>query len=44
LTGVKVTGPDKTAVQTGDAILMDYNTTLMVPISGTLGAGVYTVD
>ena len=41
--GVTVTGPDKKAVQTGDATLMDGNTTLMVPLTGTLAAGVYTV-
>ena len=42
-TGVKITGPDKAAVPTGDAVLTDKDTTLMVPISGTLAAGVYTV-
>jgi methionine-rich copper-binding protein CopC len=42
-TGVKITGPDKAAVPTGDAMLMDKDTALMVPISGTVGAGVYTV-
>lgn len=41
--GVKVTGPDNRSVQTGEAALMDENTTLMAPISGTLAAGVYTV-
>ena len=41
--GVKVTGPDKTAVKTGQATLVDNNTTLVAPISGTLAAGVYTV-
>ena len=42
-TGVKVTGPNKAAVQTGDATLMDGDVTLMVPISGALGRGLYTV-
>ena len=42
-TGVKITGPDKTVVPTGDAMLTDKDTTLMVPISGTLGSGVYAV-
>ncbi len=42
--GVKVTGPDKAAVKIGDGMLMNKNTTLMIPLSGTLGAGVYTVD
>jgi methionine-rich copper-binding protein CopC len=41
--GVKVAGPDKKTVQTGPATLKDKNTTLVVPISGTLSAGVYTV-
>ncbi len=42
--GVKVTGPDKAAVPTGEAMLMDGDTTLMVPLSGSLGAGTYKVD
>ncbi len=42
--GVKVTGPDKAAVETGEATLMENNTVLMVPLSGMLGAGTYTVD
>jgi copper resistance protein C len=42
--GVKVTGPDKAAVQTGTAMLMEKNTVLMVPLSGVLGAGTYTVS
>jgi methionine-rich copper-binding protein CopC len=41
--GVTVTGPNKTAVQTGEATLTDGNTTLVVPIAGVLGAGIYTV-
>jgi methionine-rich copper-binding protein CopC len=42
--GVKVTGPKKAAVQTGAGMLMDDGTTLMVPISGTLAPGLYTVQ
>lgn len=42
-TGIAVSGPKKEAVQTGEAMLMDADTTLMVPIEGTLAAGVYTV-
>ncbi|MDQ0392703.1 copper homeostasis periplasmic binding protein CopC [Labrys monachus] len=42
--GVKVTGPGKAAVATGEPMLMNKNATLMVPLSGTLGAGVYTVS
>ena len=41
--GVKLAGPDKKAVQTGQATLTDKNTALVVPISGTLTAGAYTV-
>jgi methionine-rich copper-binding protein CopC len=43
-TGIKVTGPDNAAVTTGDGMLMDNDTTLMVPVTGTLAAGRYTVD
>lgn len=42
--GVKVTGPGQAAVQTGTAMLMEKNTVLMVPLSGALGAGTYTVS
>ena len=43
-TGVKVTGPDKKAVATGDATLgAGGDTTLVVPISAPLSAGTYTV-
>lgn len=42
--GVTVTGPDKAAVKTGDAMLMQGDTVLMVPISETLAAGTYTVE
>jgi methionine-rich copper-binding protein CopC len=42
-TGVIVTGPKKTVVKTGQAMLMSGNTKLMVPIEGTLDPGIYTV-
>ena len=42
--GIKVTGPDKAAVTTGEGMLMNKNTTLMVPVTGSLKAGTYTVD
>ncbi len=43
-TGVKVTGPAKAAVATGDAALAPADdTTLVVPVPDTLAAGSYTV-
>jgi methionine-rich copper-binding protein CopC len=42
-TGVKVTGPAKALVQTGEAKLMGGDTTLMVPLSGPLAPGDYAV-
>lgn len=42
--GVTVTGPDKTAVKTGAATLMDGDATLMVPVSDKLSSGKYTVQ
>lgn len=42
--GVTVTGPGKAAVKTGEAMLMDGDKTLMVPITAPLPAGQYTVD
>jgi len=43
--GVKVFGPDKAAVATGDAKLKPGdNTTLILPVSGTLAPGAYTVE
>ena len=43
-TGVKLTGPAKTAVATGAAALgAGDDTTLVVPVSDTLGTGAYTV-
>lgn len=43
-TGIKVTGPAKAAVKTGEGMLMNANKTLMVPVSGTLAAGSYKVE
>ncbi|MFO1088020.1 MAG: copper homeostasis periplasmic binding protein CopC [Hyphomicrobiales bacterium] len=42
--GVKVLGPDKKAVQTGQPMLMDGDTTLMVPLTSALAPGAYTVQ
>jgi hypothetical protein len=43
-TGVEVKGPDKTTIATGKPILRaGGDTTLVVPLSGTLAAGTYTV-
>jgi methionine-rich copper-binding protein CopC len=42
--GVTVTGPDKQGVTLGEGSLMDGDKTLMVPVSGTLPPGTYTVD
>ncbi|WP_131116522.1 copper homeostasis periplasmic binding protein CopC [Lichenihabitans psoromatis] len=43
-TGVKLMGPDKAAVTTGDATLgSSGDTTLVVPVTGTLAAGTYMV-
>lgn len=42
--GVKVSGPDKIPVSLGDAMLMNKNTTLMVPVAGPLLPGTYTVE
>ncbi|PZM15257.1 copper homeostasis periplasmic binding protein CopC [Rhizobium tubonense] len=43
-TGVKVTGPKKGVVKTGDAMLMDGNVGLMVPLPEKLEPGAYTVE
>ena len=43
-TGIKLTGPDGVAVPTGDAALDPDGTTLIVPVTGALPAGAYTVD
>ena len=43
--GVKVTGPGKRAVATGPATLgAGGDTTLVVPVTGDLASGTYTVD
>lgn len=42
--GIKLIGPDKAEIETGAAMLMDGDKTIMVPVSGTLAAGNYTVD
>jgi len=41
---VKIIGPDKASVKTGDAMLMDEGKTLMVPLSEKLGPGAYKVE
>ena len=43
-TGIKLANADKKAVTTGDGMLMDKDTTLMVPVTGAVGPGAYTVD
>jgi len=43
-TGIEVTGPDGAVVPTGDATLDPAGTTLIVPVTGALPAGPYTVD
>ncbi len=44
-TGAKLIGPDRKAVATGDAKLgPGGDTTLIVPVSGSLSAGAYTVN
>jgi methionine-rich copper-binding protein CopC len=43
-TGIAVSGPKKEAVKTGEAMLMDGDTMLMVPVQGALAAGTYKVD
>ena len=42
--GMKVTGPEKMAVKTGETMLMNGDTTLMVPVTDKLTAGKYTVE
>jgi methionine-rich copper-binding protein CopC len=42
--GIKVTGPKKEEVKLGNAMLMDSDTTLMVPVSDTLEPGTYKVE
>lgn len=42
--GVTLTGPDEKKVNLGEGMLMDGDKVLMVPVSGTLQPGNYTVD
>lgn len=42
--GIKVTGPAKAAVKTGEGMLMNGDTTLMVPVTDKLAPGKYTVE
>lgn len=42
--GIMVTGPDNREVKFGESSLMDGDKTLMVPVSGKLQPGTYTVD
>lgn len=42
--GVTVTGSNKVAVKTGEAMLMKGDTTLMIPVTDKLAAGKYTVE
>ncbi|WP_412065601.1 copper homeostasis periplasmic binding protein CopC [Rhizobium sp. SYY.PMSO] len=42
--GIKITGPGKMAVKTGEASLMDKDATLMVPVTDELAPGKYTVE
>jgi methionine-rich copper-binding protein CopC len=42
--GIKMTGPDKATVRTGEAMLTNDGTTLMVPVPDRLAPGKYTVE
>ena len=42
-TGLKVTGPNKAPIKTGEAMLTGGDTNLAVPLEGTLAPGLYTV-
>jgi methionine-rich copper-binding protein CopC len=42
--GITITGPDKTEIKLGDAMLEDGGKVLMVPVSDKLAPGSYTVD
>ncbi len=42
--GIKLIGPEKAAVKTGDASLSDEDKGLTVPVAGPLAAGPYTVE
>lgn len=43
-TGVELAGPAASAVKLNEPVLMDGDKTLMVPISGLMPAGIYTVN
>lgn len=43
-TGIKLIGPDKQEIKTGDGMLMDGDKGLMIPVSDKLDAGTYTVE
>jgi methionine-rich copper-binding protein CopC len=43
-TGIKLAGPHASEVKLGEPTLMDGDKTLMVPISGTVPGGTYTVN
>ena len=42
--GIEITGPNKAIVKTGEAMLMNSGTTLMVPVTDKLAPGKYTVE
>lgn len=42
--GATLSGPQKTAIKTGDAQLIDHDMGLDVPLMGTLEPGAYTVE
>jgi methionine-rich copper-binding protein CopC len=42
--GITIVGPDKAAVNVGNARLADEGKTLVVPVTGKLDAGRYTVE
>jgi copper resistance protein C len=42
--GIRLIGPDRRDVKTGDAMPMDGGKALMVPVSGPLAPGDYTVE
>ncbi len=42
--GIKMTGPDKATVRTGEAMLTNDGTTLMVPVPDKLAPGKYRVE
>ena len=42
--GIRLTGPQKVTVKTGDAALSDHDMSLIVPVVDTLQPGTYTVE